>query len=792
MVAFADRLEIAWTTQPLDPSPVWSDVSAYLLPPEISANNHGRPDEFTDTSPTVLTFTLDNTDGRFTRFRAASPLYPNVRNGRRIRWTRVFILRNWVTNPTFDVDTSGWVVGGSVPPVLTRTTSMTHSGAGAGLITWGTGGTFPQIATTLTDLTIGKTYTASAWVNAPATNPALKLVIGGIGIGSPSTITGAYQQITLTFVATATTHSLQVWPDTSPTSGQTGRVDDIQVEEGSVATTFDGTPPLVSIRFDGHVNEFPTTWDAPLGQYVPATITATDRMKRFGRPGTLRSMLEEEILRDTVAAFGTGSAYYPLSEPTGATSAASITASPQGPAALTQAGSGGTLEFAQGTGPGTDDLSAPVLTPASPTAGKYLLAPLGTPVGFFGITLEAWIRTATTSTVSRTVAVVYDGSGNATMLSINEFGEAEAAGARAAGKETYAIAWASNNVGDGRTHHLVVTESISGTTVTVRLYVDGIQRSTTTFTSTALPAYRYLGIGWWKSNPSGYGIFNGTLAHVAAHSGALAAGRIADHFNAGSNGLAGERTDQRIGRIADWANLPTADRALDVGDSTVGAQSTSGQQPADVARQVAATESGIVFFGRSGLLTFHNRSRRYNQTPVFTLDAAAGHLADELDFPGDDFALTNDFSVTRAGAATARALDQASIDEHGLYRDTAEIVAATDTQAQAAADWRVNTYGDLRVRVPQVTVDVVNLALQSPTLAAAVIAADLSTKLRLANLPAAAPAATVDLFVEGYSETASLGHWLIGFNCSPGDVGDVWQLGVAGYSELGVTTRLGQ
>jgi hypothetical protein len=224
----------------------------------------------------------------------------------------------------------------------------------------------------------------------------------------------------------------------------------------------------------------------------------------------------------------------------------------------------------------------------------------------------------------------------------------------------------------------------------------------------------------------------------------------------------------------------------------MGAQQTSGVQPIEAMRQVAAVEQGVLFMSRDGKLTFHARGRRYNTSPAFTLDVSLGQLAADLTFPGDDFGMTNDMTVTRPDGAAARITDPSSINEFGLYRDSAEIPAGSTDELASAASWRVFTYGQPRVRIPQVTVDLISLDQQAPSLCASVIAAEISAKIRLANLPGQAPTTTVDVFVEGYTEIASLGHWLISFNTSPGDVSDVWQLGVAGHSELGVTTRVAQ
>jgi len=65
----------------------WTDVSGYVELEDLISIARGREDEFGTTNANSLTLTLDNTDGRFTATRVASPYYPNVKIGRPIRVT---------------------------------------------------------------------------------------------------------------------------------------------------------------------------------------------------------------------------------------------------------------------------------------------------------------------------------------------------------------------------------------------------------------------------------------------------------------------------------------------------------------------------------------------------------------------------------------------------------------------------------------------------------------------------------------------------------------------------------
>lgn len=546
------------------------------------------------------------------------------------------------------------------------------------------------------------------------------------------------------------------------------------------------------IRFTGRINAWPTAWQVVgTPPFMPAQITATDDFKRLGEIGELRSMLEEEILKDAVPNGSYSAVYYPLAEPNESITIASATKHTQAVGFIVQNGTGGTIEFGAGTGPGTDELSAVMFTPVNTSNGKLLRADLTQPIGHptSGVTLECWFR-ADSGIINRTIAILagYE-NGDPSYLQLGIGSDGKLHGTRIKdGVFKYDII-SSTTVNDNETHHAVVKESDTGATATGQLFLDNVSQGTQAYSEPTLPAYIRLRIGGDSFGPN---LFTGTIAHVAAYSTALSTTRISDHYHAGKDGLAGERTDQRIGRIADYISYPTANRAFDIGDSTVGWQGTSGAQPLSAMQESEQTEFGVLFISMDDKLTFHGRSRRYNASVGLTLDAQqAAQLRRDLEFPGDDLGLTNDARITRARGPEMRAVNQDSIDLYGLYRSSRTVISETDNQAQAAADWLVNNYGEPKTRVTPITVDLYVLSQQNPSLVTTVLNAEISTKLRLANLPAQAPATTIDAFIEGWTETLGVAMWTIQFNCSPADFANVWELGVAGFSELGVTTRLG-
>jgi hypothetical protein len=528
-------------------------------------------------------------------------------------------------------------------------------------------------------------------------------------------------------------------------------------------------------RFDGHADRWPTEWAFGNPAYAVADSTATDRLKRFSQAGELRSMVEHEILRDTPTI------YYPLGEPSGSTSAADVSGNSQPAARVVQKGSGGTLDFGSGTGPGTDSLSAPQFSPTDASNGRYLEAtPLTVPVEGSGVLLEGFIRAEPTTT-SRMICALTNNTGQQLRLDIDSTGKLEAK--LITGDVTSYTLTSASNVNDDSTHNVAIREV---STSSAALYLDGVSVATTgSHLRGATLSFNRLLAGGNKAGS----LLDGVVSHVAAFSTSLDATRVGVHASSGLDGMAGERSDQRIGRIADYVGIPTADRQFDIGDSLVGGQNLQGRNPIDVMQEVTRTENGVLFINPAdGKLTFHNRSRRYNQAPALTLTAS--QISDDLAFPADDAHMTNDMSVDVPDGAGARFLDQASIDEYGLYRDSVSVVAASGDDALQVAAWRVGSYGQPRTRTPSVTVRIPRLQDIAPSLVPTILGLTIGSKIRLSSLPAQAPASSVDVFVEGWTEEITNVEWTITFNTSPADIWDVWQLGTAGHSELGDTTRL--
>ncbi|GAB3429817.1 carbohydrate binding domain-containing protein [Actinophytocola sediminis] len=127
--------------------------------------------------------------------------------------------------------TDGWVGAGDDPPAVAGSTTRAHTGTRSMLITWA-GGSDTQIVRqdSQPEMFIpGHSYTWSCWVWVPTGDSAVAVAVGGIGIGESSTLTDTWEQLSYTWVATATDNQPQLWAVVPAGAGDQVWVDDITI-----------------------------------------------------------------------------------------------------------------------------------------------------------------------------------------------------------------------------------------------------------------------------------------------------------------------------------------------------------------------------------------------------------------------------------------------------------------------------------------------------------------------------------------------------------------------------------
>ncbi|MFJ8791393.1 carbohydrate binding domain-containing protein [Streptomyces sp. NPDC102462] len=630
---------------------------------------------------------------------------------------------------------------------------------------------FPAVGTTLRGLTIGRQYTASAYVWVPAgSRPVCLFVVGIDNAGSPSTTVDAWQRITYTFTATSTSHTLQLIPTGNPQFGRQVWLDAVQVEEGGTATAFDGRGARVHDRFWGMVNEWPVGWE---GLVSTVQITCTDLFKRLNKLPALRSMLAEEILVQAPMV------YYPLSEDSTSNSAGDIGGNGAPSLAITQAGAGGTLTLATAAGPPETGEQTPVFTPSTATAGKWLSADLGPQYeGTFYRCYEAFFQTTTTGRCIlgiHSTDLVYQH-----LLSIGPGGNLQ-------------IEWTSDQtttmttetvsgpttLADGNWHHVVYDQREG------KVWIDGVLVDSTL----AVPRgfnQRVLHVGGYR----GTRLWSGSIAHAVVYqTDTTSAGpTAATHYDAGMTGHAGETADVRIQRLASYTGIPSVTLWGSTFDP-IASQGPGGSSVVARMREVESTESARLFAERDWYgLAFQSRDIRYNPDPaseIFTIDYADLETR-SVELADDDQKLINSLDASRPGGATQRVTSPESIRNNGIYDPgVLSILKTSDNKVLDAANWRVSRYADPAPELREVPIEAYTMPYYAD-----ILDAEISNYFTVFNMPPQSPAPAMRVTVEGYTETIKEASHLIQFHCSSSLTDSVWVLDDPVYSVLDTSTRL--
>lgn len=543
---------------------------------------------------------------------------------------------------------------------------------------------------------------------------------------------------------------------------------------GADYAEFDLVGAVVRPRFYGMVNEWPVEWE---GLLSTVSISATDLFKRLNKQPPLRSMLGMEVLTidDLTGTFSFPAAYFPLSEPAESSSAGSVVGSGVGALASTQVGAGGSLVFGGDGVPETGE-SAPTYTPASATAGRYLVGDLGPQMAADTATwlihTQVWIKT---STAGRAILGLHDPSLTVQLvLALNGSGVLTVESTQDGTALTVATT-TSGNLANGAWHHIVYDGAAK------RVYVDGAAVGGTLLAAST-PDVRTMYVGGYRSAR----LFSGQIAHLSLH---LATGPVGSVYAVTSDartGFSGESSDWRVERLARYAGLDSVTLLGSTFDP-VASQGPAGTSVVARLREVESTESGKLYAERDYYgLAYQSRDLRYNPDPfdeTFTIayaDVEPGtRLAD------DDQKLCNQVEASRPGGATQIVSEPASVAEFGLYEQQLNVLKTTDNSVADAASWLVSRYADPQPELREVPIEAATLPEFLD-----ILDADISNYFTVYDLPDQSSAPEMRVTVEGYTETIKEQSHLIQFRTSASSRDSVWILDDAAYSQLDYTTRL--
>lgn len=252
-------------------------------------------------------------------------------------------------------------------------------------------------------------------------------------------------------------------------------------------------------------------------------------------------------------------------------------------------------------------------------------------------------------------------------------------------------------------------------------------------------------------------------------------------------GWFGEVAASRVHRLGIEENF--ASYSVAPGDERMGVQSRS--TVLELMRDAGDADEGILAEQRDILgIRLVQRTSMYNEPVLFTMDyTGSDGLVAPLDPADDDQSVTNDVTVVREGGSSSRATlasgtlsTQDPPDGIGLYDTSYTLHLHTDTQPPLHAGWKLHLGTWDETRFPQVNVDLA-AAPESIDDAAAL---DIGCRLQITNPEVWLPPDTLDLMVQGYTETLGTFYWKITYNCTPYGP---WNVAYEGGSTDGVYGR---
>jgi hypothetical protein len=507
------------------------------------------------------------------------------------------------------------------------------------------------------------------------------------------------------------------------------------------------------VRFVGEVSSWSPRWTTG-GRDVVTDVEAAGVMRRLGQGAVpVKSPMYREFTspsRQNIVA------YWPLEDAAGATTLASAL---DGHPAMTITGS--VTPAAYSTWAASDAL---------PTVGTgSLRANLPSYTATSALFLRVFVAVPAAGVVSTQRLLSFTQTGTATTWSVyvNTSGNLDLRAYDNTGTQILATGFGVFAI-NGEQKSIGVELTQSGSDINYTLFSYDVADSTLTTSSSGVVTGTLAGYTVGRATQVRFGedgAMNGTaIGHLAFADSATAFAGTAGALL----GWNGETAAERVHRLGIEENIAAYSTAP--GDEQMGVQARS--TVLELMRAAAEVDEGILAEQRDILgLRLVQRTSMYNQPVTFTMNYSGDDgLVAPLDPVDDDSQVTNDVTVARDGGSSTRTMldtgalsTQAPPDGIGLYDTSYTLNLYTDAQTAGHAGWRLHLGTWDEARYPQVTVNLAN----APASIDDAAALDVGSRLQITNPPSWLPPDTIDLRVEGYSETLDQYTWTLAYNCSP-------------------------
>lgn len=182
-------------------------------------------------------------------------------------------------------------------------------------------------------------------------------------------------------------------------------------------------------------------------------------------------------------------------------------------------------------------------------------------------------------------------------------------------------------------------------------------------------------------------------------------------------------------------DFPSGDRDIDNGVTTLQADTIQGgTDVVTYAKLVERTEGGRLFVSADGKLTFQNRRTPVTSTVAATFDDTGSNIPySAIGVQVGSELLYNRATVTRLGGAVQDADNSSSQTSYGVRAlDYSGLLFTTDSESQTFASFLVAKYGDPKVRIDTLEI---NLSRLSVAQANTVVGLELGDLVRIVYTP---------------------------------------------------------
>ena len=517
------------------------------------------------------------------------------------------------------------------------------------------------------------------------------------------------------------------------------------------------------------IESAPSRLDSGGFDYASSTFTTIDYQDALATR-TLQSCYNQQTIYEAPTA------YYPMNDPAGRTSVGDIIGGQVAPLrAVYSVGNSVAPSYGLGATPffGSTDTStnlslAPHFTSSiTPTPDANYVAVLGSNGSGTFISGATWaIRFTFATTYSDSSGYFFYQSNRITSGSSAGFDNNMYMGIGSSGVLT--AIWpgdagyaSSGTYNDGYAH----TVQIIGNATNTRIWIDGTLAYTGAV-ATGLNTIGYLTVGGGIS-PNGYLVtsspFHGQIGHVAIWNGTSPTDTTS-YYNA-TQGFIGETANTRIQRVLNWTGY-TGSPSLDSTCTTpLGAQACSGQTALQQCQDASNAEDGLFYIKGDGTPRLRSRSSRYSLTSIATFGSTTYPVeTSQLEFSYDRQHVVNELYATRPDGPTVRFINSTSITAHRTRNTTLTFSVNSDDQLAQAANWYLYRYANPVLRVGTISFR----PFTTPGLATLACTLEPGDKITITNLPAQAPASSMDFLIE------SIGHanitnsdWTVELSLSP-------------------------